>query len=380
MAIDNDWCNNFTSKVISHVDGIISYDTNTGTAPALGNYLRFVCGSCTAVGQIIAGSDLGGVSATGTLTLTNIIGQIGNNFTITVLDRLPFDTVAGGGFAKDGISLFEGCPGTAEIAVRAVEYNFVDINDNSCDAQGAGRIYGCITVAAFTCGDTLRTISNSGTTVATVDGSETLGSNFTGALVNEAANLGPVPVGCCNRSQILNFDTPGCSIFVPDESRIACSTCTCPTEEAIVQTHTGPASGATGSLTVRCVNPAWICNDNIIIRHVVFFDALVAGQVFSAGDVITGGTCAGTARVLSIVCDGDCTGKLITAGVNNSSGALTEAAFMCAEDINVGGVKIAEVENATFVLRIGLVVVLGNKHQQQIQYLLRLQYYLKSEN
>ncbi len=122
MAIDNDWCNNFTAKVISHVDGIINYDTNSGTTPSLGNYLRFVCGGCTAVGQIIAGSDLGGSCATGTLTLTNIIGQIGNNFTITVLDRLPFDTVSNCGFAKDGISLFEGCPGTAEIAVRAVEY------------------------------------------------------------------------------------------------------------------------------------------------------------------------------------------------------------------------------------------------------------------
>jgi len=350
MTIANDWCTNFTAKVISHVDGIINYDTNTGTAPSLGNYLRFVCGSCTAVGQIIAGSDLGGSCATGTLTLTNIVGQIGNNFTITVLDRLPFDTVSNCGFAQTGISLFEGCPGTAEIAVRAVEYNFVDINDNSCDVQGAGRIYGCITVAAFTNNDTLRTVSSSGTQVAIVDGCETLGSTFTGALVNEATNFGPAPVGCCNRSQLLNFDCCGTQVFVPEGARIACSACACPAEEAIVQVHTGPASGSTGTLTVRCVNPAWVCNDNIFLRHVVFFDALVAGQVFSAGDVITGATCCGTARVLQVVCDGDCTGKLITAGVNNACGALTENAFMCAENITVGGVVIAEVENATFVL------------------------------
>ena len=112
---------------------------------------------------------LAGTCATGTLTFTNVVGQWSDNEALTIMDKLSFDTVAACGFTI-GDTLFEACPGTAQITVRALEYNFVDINDCMCDVAGAGRAYGCITVASFTDGDLLRLVSSTGTTVATVDG------------------------------------------------------------------------------------------------------------------------------------------------------------------------------------------------------------------
>ena len=65
MPTVNDWDIDYVNKVFIHVDGRLAYDTNTGTAPALGDFVRGT--NSGAIGRIIAGSDLGGTSATGTI-------------------------------------------------------------------------------------------------------------------------------------------------------------------------------------------------------------------------------------------------------------------------------------------------------------------------
>lgn len=40
MAISDDWDFNFASKIISHIDGILSYDGGSGTQPAVGQMVR----------------------------------------------------------------------------------------------------------------------------------------------------------------------------------------------------------------------------------------------------------------------------------------------------------------------------------------------------
>ena len=145
-SIGNDWDRDFTNKILSHKDMTLDYDTNTGTAPAFGDYVRG--GTSGAVGKILSGTDLGGTNATGSFVLTNVIGKFEDGETLVPLDSLGFDTVINGGF-KTGDRLDEVGAGTAEFQVYAIEFN------HPGDVAGAGTVYGNTDVAGFLDNDNL---------------------------------------------------------------------------------------------------------------------------------------------------------------------------------------------------------------------------------
>jgi len=349
MAIASCWCIDFTAKTISHIDGCLNWDGGAGTQPLAGDYILATTACRNIVFKLldtftcVSGTD----RVTDTVTL-GTAGKLVNNDVLLGLDQVDFDGVilapacCGTRGFQVGDTVTGGTSGRTGV-IRAIEYND---GVTGGGADGDGTIWGAFGVGTW-CNDETLLICCGGTCIqkAVVDGVG-VDDGWTGAV---ACNLLINP-GACNTAEILNIDSPGCPIFIPNEARIACSACACPAEEAIVQKHLGSATGAPGSLITRCVNPAWIDGDCVFIRHVVFFDTLVAGQVFSVGDVILGATCCATARVLRVVCDGDSTGKLITAGINNMCGCLTEGAFVACELITVSGTTIATVEAETFVL------------------------------
>jgi len=137
MPILDDWNINFTEKVISHKDGVLAYTAASGTTPILNDY---VLGTTSgAVGKIIGGSDLGGVIASGTLVLTNVIGRFQTAEPMEHLSEVPFNAVSNNGFTL-GDSLTG--PGSENIDVRAVEYNIGD-------TAGEGIIFGDNFTGAF---------------------------------------------------------------------------------------------------------------------------------------------------------------------------------------------------------------------------------------
>ncbi|MFC1627277.1 hypothetical protein ACFL18_01820 [Patescibacteria group bacterium] len=329
MAIANDWDIDFISKVISHVDGVLAYGSNTGTAPADGDYVRG--NTSTAIGKIIGGTDLGGSSATGTLTLTNVVGKFQSGENLTVMDRLLFDQVqaSNGGF-KVGDTLDENGAGTASIIVYAIEYNI--------DATaGDGYIYGVHSGESFTDGDQLDV--NGGTAdVAYADAAEDTAATFSTAATT--ATLAVPGTANTNDSVIIHYD--GGTIDIPEGASIT---------ETGAGTATGIAQqvyGVTATGSIRIVDndssgDDWTDDNTIDIQQVVFYDTQVAGQVFSAGDVVVNDNASpGTGRVLAVIDDGDSSGKLILA---DKSGT-----WAVDDEISVGGVAVADVENTTEVL------------------------------
>jgi len=343
MTIASCWCIDYTCKSITHIDGNLNWDTGTGTVPCAGDYIM-VTGSCKNIVMrtLVLFTGTSGTDAVSCVVTLGTAGKIGCGDVLAGLDQVDFDGVICGAACGQGFKVGDTVTGTTSTrtgVIRAIQYNDCMAGGG---AAGDGTLWGVFTAGAWTNDEPLQV---GGVTKALADG--------VGVDDNWAAQTGPsllVNPGSCNTAEILNFDCCGTQVFTPNDSRIACSCLACPAEEAIVQKHLGASDGSVGSLITRCVNPAWINNDNIWLRHVVFFDTLVAGQVFSVGDVILGATSCATARVLRVVCDGDCTGKIITAGINNMCAALCEGAFSLCELITVGGTTIATVEAETFVL------------------------------
>src|SRR3989344_5556087 len=332
MAIANDWDINFTGKIISHIDGVLSYDTNTGTAPSAGNYIRGTTSG--AVAKILTGSDLGGTSATGTLTLTNTVGQFVNNDPLDVLDSLAFDqvTASNGGF-KVGDTLDEAGAGTANFLVRAIEYNLL--------AAGDGTVYGTAGGGQSWTDADVMDINGGQTNVAVADSAEVAGATFTGALAN--GTLAIPGTANTNDSVIIHYDAG--TIAIPEGARIAE---TGAGAVGIAQQVYGVT--ATGSIRIvdsNSVTNDWSDNVSLEITQVVFYDNQVAGQVFSVGDVVVGATSGATGRVLAVIDDGDSTGKIILADQDIDP---TDWDFGTSEPIQVGGVTIALVEVGTDVL------------------------------
>ncbi len=195
MPVVDDWDIDYANTEIRHIDGILSYDANTGTAPSLNDYIRGTTSG--AVARIIAGSDLGGVAATGTLTLTSVVGRFENDEPLEVLSEVPFDTVANGGFAVgDTIT----GPTTESIDVKVIEYN----EGPKVALAGEGSIYGDNLTSGFSDGEQLD-ISGGATNVALVNGSESDNSGlFTTALAN--GTLAVPGTTNTNNSVIINYD------------------------------------------------------------------------------------------------------------------------------------------------------------------------------
>lgn len=335
MAISSDWDIDFVGlanrhpKEMRHIDGVLSYDGNTGTAPALGDWV--IGGSSGVVGRIIAGSDLGGTSATGTLTLTEVTGRFFDNETLRVLSRVGFDTVQNGGFqVGDTIT----GPTTESIDVQAIEYNLLT------GTPGAGHIFGDSLTTGFANNEAL---SNDGgtTTVALADSTllaaETDNSAlFPNCLVNGA--LAVPGTANTNNSVIIHYD--GGTIAIPKGATISDT----------VSGAIGIAQEVIGALltgSIRVINSdttggSWTNNNGIDIEDVVFYNAQVAGEVFSPGDLVEGQTSGERFRVLAVIDDGDSTGKIIS---SDKTGVLT-----LNEDLNlllpgfVLGNKVAQVE------------------------------------
>lgn len=324
MAISDNWSIDYTNKEIRHVDGVLSYNGNLGTAPSAGDVIRGTTSGVTA--RIIDGSDLGGTNPTGTLTLTDTTGLFESTESLEVLSEVPFDGLTANGGIEAGAVLDDGA--AAAITARFIQYQTAGFG------TGEGTVYGDTLTTGFADGDN---IEEGAVVKAVVNGSEVDNSSlFTGAAAN--GTLAVPGTASTNDSVIVNYDAG--TVAIPEDAKVSDAT----------SGAVGFAQRVYGALTTgsaRIVNydstgGVWTDNNSLQLEDVVFYDAQVAGQVFSVGDVIVGATSGESGRVLSIIDDGDSTGKLVLASKTG--------AFTLSEDIEVGGVKIAEVESTTDVL------------------------------
>jgi len=345
MAISDDWCIDYTCKTISHVDGNIDWDTGSGTVPGIGDYIMDTASCKNIVMRLLVAF----TGTCGTDAVTEVVnlgqqGKIACGDALAGLDSVDFDGVIC--LANQGFTVGDtvtGACSTRTGVIRAIQYN---CGQGGGAGDGDGTLWGVFCAGAWTCGENLQV---GGVTIAVADG---VGTDDDWAGLVDTALF--VPPGTNNVMQIMNFDTTGCSpINVPEEARVGSCGAACASETAIIEKHLGAVAGKCGTLITRCLGGAglpWDNNDDIFLRHVIFYDTQVAGQVFSVGDVVTGSVTCAQARVLQVIDDGDCTGKIISAGIVNCAGALTETAFNVACLLQVGGTTIATVEAETVFL------------------------------
>jgi hypothetical protein len=323
MAVSDDWNIDYIDKKISHIDGNLDWDTGSACGqPIADDYIYQTSGNNAVAKTLCA---LTGTS--GTANLTNTVGRFVDGTGLVRLEYVDFDTVANCGFSVG--DTVTGLTSSRSGVIRAIEYN-------DTTTSGQGRIYGqfCGGAGNFTAAEALQV---GGSTKANAVGTGS-GDYTWAASVNELTSGTQNPPGTNNTSILLDFDSPGSSIYIPDGANISATGC----KSGVVQQHVGAADGSQGTLRVNNVQGTFACNDSLIMECVIFYDTQVAGQVFAVGDVITGATSSIQARILQIIDDGDSSGKLITA---SKTGAVT-----CGEAIQVGGVTIASVENTTATL------------------------------
>lgn len=291
MPIADDWDFNFSGGVISHIDGVLTYDTGSGTQPAVGDYI--LGATSGAIGKILART---GTATAGTFTLTNVLGKFENNETLSVLSYVDFDNVGNGGFDV-GDTLVDQVTGS--IDVKFIEYNIDGV-------AGHGRVYGN-NMTAFTNNSQID-ISGGATAVALADG---VGVD-NDALWSGQPDGGLAPPGTANTNncEIVHYDAG--TIAIPEDAHITDVTSGA---DGYAQRVFGSVS--TGSIRVvdsDTTGGAWGNNNTLRILDCEYYDTLVAGKVFSVGDVLKGATSGFQARVLAVIDDGDNTGKLILAG------------------------------------------------------------------
>ncbi len=351
MPIADDWQFNFVPaiaggyKEIVHIDGVLAYGSNTGIAPALNDYVYQA--ATGALGRVIAGSDLGGSAATGTLTLTSVVGRFDGSSALTVLDALNFDTVGNGGFAVGDTIIG---PSTESLDVLAIEYNSGPkvVIDN-----GEGWAYGNNLTTGFLDGEQID-ISGGATAVALVHaGAEDPAATFSTAVAT--ATLAVPGTANTNNSLIINYDAG--TISIPEKGTVSDQTTGA---EGIVQQKLGALATGSLRLTDTSLSPAWTNDNNIDGEEVVFFNVQVAGEVFIENGEYEGQTSNVRFQVLpgGIIDDGDSTGKLWTLG---TTGVLT-----LNEDIHrilpgdILGNKVAQVEQVSTTLPTVAVVNIPN--------------------
>ncbi len=323
MPISDDWDFDYPNQVLQHVDGVLSYDGGTAGQASVGEYIRG--DTSGAIGKVIA---VTGSAASGTYTLTNVAGLFIDNEPISLMSQADFDavTASNGGF-RVGDTVVDQASGTMD--VKAIEYNV--------DGVGGGTMYGD-SYTAFTNDDQLD-ISGGVADVADADGVGTDND----AVIDTALVAGTLAVPGTtqeNDSVIIHYDAG--AIAIP--------------EQAIVEDASTGAIGlveqvagvlATGS--VRIVNydstgGAFVNNNTLRADQALIYQNQVAGQVFSVGDVVVGGTSGATGRV---ILDDTASTTLIFA---DESGT-----WVTTEDLNVGGVKIAEANGANTILNLATI-------------------------
>lgn len=322
-------------REIVHVDGRISYGSNTGTAPALNDYLYQA--ATGARGRVIAGSDLGGVSATGTLDLTNVVGRFDGTSALTVLTAVNFDTVGNGGFAVDDVisdTL------AARLTVLAIEYNS---GPKVVKDAGEGWAYGNVFTTGFANNDQIDIVGGQTAVALVHTGAEDAAATFTGAVAT--TSLKPPGTANTNNSLIVHYDAG--TIDIPEGGIVSDATTGA---QGQVEQKLGVTLIGSLRLVDTSLTPAWTDNNNIDGEEVVHFNAQVAGEVFLENGLYEGQTSGERFQVLpaGIIDDGDSTGKLWTLGV---SGTLT-----LNEDIHrilpgdILGAKVAQVEQVSTTL------------------------------
>lgn len=324
MTIANCWDVNYSAKVISHVDGVLAYGTGTGTQPAVHEYV--IGATSGAIGKVLSAT---GTVTTGTLILTNVVGQFASGEVLDLLSQVDFDNVDNGGFSV-GDTIVDQVTGS--IDVKFIEYN-ID------GTSGHGTIYGDAFVA-FT-NDSQLDISGGVTAVGDADGVGT--DNSTTFDATTTAALAVPGTANTNNCGIINYDAG--TIAIPEDAHI----------ESAVAGAVGYAQKVVGSVTqgsVRIVDSdttggAWTDNESLRVLDCIYYDNLVAGKVFSEGDVIKavdGTTPDAVGRVLAVIDDGDSTGKLILAGFSGTWQDDNDIHVKQSDDTYV---KYGEVENTT---------------------------------
>lgn len=320
MSISDDWDIDYPNTRLSHIDGVLSYDTGTLNQPDVGAYVR---GSTSgAIGKIL--SRTGGV-ATGTLTLTNVVGQFEDNEVIEQMSVVGFDNVT---TANNGFEIGDTVTdATGSIVVRAIEYNE--------DGLGGGVLYGD-SFTAFTDNGTLA-VTGGSADVADTDAAAG-NTDFDAYLGTTQTNgtLAKPGTTTTNTSAIVNFD--GGTQNIPEQAILEdATTGATGLVEQVYQT----AGAAVGSLRVVDWDSANAWGDGNVLRldQALIYQNQVVGQVFSVGDVVVGGTSGATGRVIL-----DTGTTLVFA---DESGTWTTT-----EDLNVGGVKVAEANGTNTTLNV----------------------------
>lgn len=328
MSIADDWDFNYSAKVLSHIDGVLSYDTGAGRQAAVGEYVRGA--SSGAIAKILS---ITGNTTSGDMTLTNTEGLFEDNELIEVMSELAFDGVIDLAASVQGFRVGDtvtGGTGGSTMVIRAVEYNNAEQTLGA--GGGGGTLYGDAFSAAFTDNENLEV---GGTAIALADG---VGIDNDLALTTTLVNgtLAVPGTALTNDSVIIHYDAG--TVAIPEQAIVQETTAN--GARGLVEQVYGVT--ATGSLRIVDSDSSgaggdWTDNISLEIDQVIGYNNLVAGQVFSAGDVVVGATSGATGRVLA-----DTGTQLILA---DESGTWTTT-----EDLEVGGVKIAEANGTNTVI------------------------------
>jgi hypothetical protein len=348
MPIADDWFIDYTNEYFYHIDGRISYGSNTGTAPSFGDYV--IGGTSGAVSKVVAGSDLGGTNATGTIDVSETRGVWQSGESIRVLSSVNFDTVGG---TPQGFKVGDTVTGptTESIDVQAIEYNW----DTSL--PGEGYIYGDNLTSGFANNEQLD-VSGGATAVALVHtGGETDNSALFATCSTTSALVVPGTADT-NDSVIIHYESG--TVPIPDDAQIADATTGA--VGIVARVYGDTTTGSIRVIDSDTTGGAWTDGNNLNVELVVNWDNPTAGQVFQVGDVVTGSVSGATARVLAVIDDGDSTGAIITADSSGTWNAATPDLIQVTRrgGLPITATTIAEVENTTHTRQVAALDLDGN--------------------
>lgn len=173
------------------------------------------------------------------------------------------------------------------------------------------------------------------------------------AVTDEIASVAEVVNGVTqndNKSVIIHYDGPG-TIAIPEDAKIADTTGATGAVGYAQRVHGSTATGSIRLVDSNTINGSWTNNNGLYLQDVLFYKALVAGKVFSVGDVVHGGTSGKEGCVLAVIDDLDNTGKLVLARKTGT--------FTLNEDIQVKvsgtWTKYGECESTTNYLQAAVV-------------------------
>jgi hypothetical protein len=318
MPIADDWDFDYPNTVLQHVDGVLSYDVGSGTQPAVGDYVYGV--DSGAIGKVIART---GTVTSGTLDLTNTVGLFEDNEQLDICSTLGFDAVTDGNGGFQVGDRIDGNSSGSQVTVLAIEYNE--------DGLGGGTIYGNVFTAVFTNNEQLDIGAPAARVQLDVADADGVGVDNDAALTASVMGTLARP-GTNNDSAIIHYDAG--SVAIPEQGIIEGATSGA---TALVEQVYGVLG--TGSVRLVDINGTFQDNETLRMDQALLYQNQVAGQVFSVGDVVVGATSNATGRVIV-----DTGTTLVFA---DESGTWTTT-----EDLEVGGVKIAEANGTNTTLNV----------------------------